>query len=216
MGPIVSPNHYAAFIEAVLPIALYHALRDEEASLLYAGMAATLYASVIASASRAGAILASGEVLVVIVLMWAQGRTCVRAIGLALLRIVLLFVVFAGIVGWQNVWNRLRAPDPMMVRTELAMSSVRMVVAHPWFGSGLGTWPTIYPRYAIVDIGAFANQAHNDWLQWTAEGGVPFGMVMACLFFWCLRAAFRTVWGLGVVAVFLHALVDYPAPAPAS
>jgi hypothetical protein len=29
MGPILSPNHYAAFIEAVLPIAVYEALRNE-------------------------------------------------------------------------------------------------------------------------------------------------------------------------------------------
>ena len=38
-----------------------------------------------------------------------------------------------------------------------------MAASHPWFGIGLGTWPTVYPRYAIVDIGAFANQAHDDW-----------------------------------------------------
>ena len=36
------------------------------------------------------------------------------------------------------------------------------------------------PHYAIVDIGAYANQAHNDWLQWTAEGGIPFGLLTLC------------------------------------
>jgi O-antigen ligase len=61
----------------------------------------------------------------------------------------------------------------------------------------------------------FANQAHNDWLQWTAEGGFPFGVMLATLFFWSLRPAFRSVWGLGVVAVFLHAIVDYPFSRPA-
>jgi O-antigen ligase len=174
-----------------------------------------MYASVIASASRAGAVLVSGEILAVSVLMWARGRTSAGAIGLALLRTVILFVVFTGVVGWESVWHRFWSPDPMAVRTELAMSSLRMIAAHPWFGVGLGAWPTVYPRYAIVDIGAFANQAHNDWLQWAAEGGVPFALVMAGLFFWCLRTASRTVWGLGVVAVFLHALVDYPFSRPA-
>jgi O-antigen ligase len=85
-----------------------------------------------------------------------------------------------------------------------------MATAHPWLGTGLGSWPTVYPEYAIIDVGAFANQAHNDWLQWTAEGGIPFGMMLASLFVWSLRPAFRSVWGLGVVAVFLHAIVDYP------
>ena len=106
-------------------------------------------------------------------------------------------------------------PDPMAVRRELALSTVQMAASHPWFGTGLGTWPSVYPRYAIFDIGLFANQAHNEWLQWTAEGGFPLGVMLATLFFWSLRPAFRSVWGLGVVAVFLHAIVDYPFSRPA-
>jgi O-antigen ligase len=90
-----------------------------------------------------------------------------------------------------------------------------MATSHPWFGTGLGTWPAVYPQFAIIDVGAFANQAHNDWLQWTAEGGFPFGILLATLFFWSLRPAFQSVWGLGVVAVFLHAIVDYPFSRPA-
>jgi O-antigen ligase len=147
--------------------------------------------------------------------MWARGHISGRTIGLSLLRIAVLFVVFTGVVGWDSVWKRLWASDPIAVRPELAMASLRMIRDHPWFGVGLGAWPTVYPRYAIVDIGAFANQAHNDWLQWTAEGGVPFGLMLGGLCFWCLRTAFRTVWGLGALAVFLHALVDYPFSRPA-
>ena len=52
-----------------------------------------------------------------------------------------------------------------------------MIAAHPWFGVGLGAWPTVYPSYAIADFGVFANQAHSDWLEWTAEGGLPLGLV---------------------------------------
>jgi O-antigen ligase len=103
----------------------------------------------------------------------------------------------------------------MAVRREFAVSSLHMIAAHPWSGVGLGAWPTAYPRYAILDFGTFANQAHSDWLQWTAEGGIPFGMALATLFFWCVLPAFRSVWGLGVIAVFLHAAVDYPFSRPA-
>jgi len=66
-----------------------------------------------------------------------------------------------------------------------------------------------------MDIGAFANEAHNDWIQWTAEGGIPFGVAMATLLVWCVRPAWRSVWGLGVVAVMAHACVDYPFSRPA-
>jgi O-antigen ligase len=215
MGPILYHNHYAAFVEVLLPMAIYEALRRERDSLLYSGMAAALFASVVASASRAGTVLVTAETLVVIVLMWARGRTSARSVGMALLRMSVLFAAFGTVVGWESVWNRFWQPDPMQMRRELAISSTHMIAAHPWFGIGLGTWPTVYPRYAIADFGVFANQAHSDWLQWTAEGGIPLGLAMLTLFVWCLRPAFRSVWGIGVIAVFLHAALDYPFSRPA-
>ncbi len=215
MGPILYRNHYAAFIEAVLPIALYLAVRRDRKALLYAGMAAAMYASVIACASRAGTVLATSEVVMVPLLLLAQRRATGRQAGMAALRMGVLFAVFTAVVGWESVWSRFWTPDPLAVRRELAVSTLHMAAAHPWFGIGLGAWPTVYPQYAVIDVGAFANQAHNDWLQWTAEGGLPFGIILATLFVWSLRPAFRSVWGLGVVAVFLHAIVDYPFSRPA-
>jgi len=103
----------------------------------------------------------------------------------------------------------------MQGRREFNMSTLHLIADHPLAGTGLGTWPTVYPRYAIIDVGAFANQAHDDWLQFAAEGGIPFGLVIFSLFLWCLAPAFRTIWGLGVVSVFLHAAVDYPFSRPA-
>jgi len=50
MGPFLYRNHYAVFVEVVLPIALYQAFRAGSGSLLYAVISATLYASVVASA----------------------------------------------------------------------------------------------------------------------------------------------------------------------
>ena len=54
MGPILYHNHFAAFLEVVLPITLYETLRRDKGGLMYAGMAAVMYASIIASASRSG------------------------------------------------------------------------------------------------------------------------------------------------------------------
>jgi hypothetical protein len=215
MGPILNHGHYAAFVEVVLPIALYEATRRERGGLLYAGMAAVLYASVIASASRAGTVLATAEVVAAPALLWSRGFASGRAVGASLLRMAVLFAAFTAVVGWEHVRDRFLTPDPMAVRRELAVSSLHMVAAHPWSGVGLGAWPTAYPGYAILDVGLFANQAHSDWLQWTAEGGIPFGIALVTLFGWCVLPALRSVWGLGAIAVFLHAAVDYPFSRPA-
>jgi hypothetical protein len=215
MGPFVSRNDFAAFIEAVLPFALYRAMQGERDSLQYSGIAATLYASVIASASRAGVVLATAEIALVPLLMWSRSRVSGRAAGLVILRLGILVAILAVVAGPGAVWLRLRAPDPLAVRRELTISTWHMAVSHPWIGTGLGTWSTVYPAYAIVDVGAVVHQAHDDWLQWVAEGGFPFGIMISTLFFWSVRPAFRSVWGIGVVAVFLHAIVDYPFARPA-
>jgi O-antigen ligase len=174
-----------------------------------------MYASVIASASRAGTALATAEIVTVMALMLARDRTSGRTVGGALLQMLALLAIFTAVTGPETVLARLWAADPLAIRRELNISSLHMIAAHPWLGVGLGAWPTVYPSYAIVDVGAFANQAHNDWLQWTAEGGIPFGILLATMFFWSLRPAFRSVWGLGAIAVFLHAAVDYPFSRPA-
>ena len=219
MGPILSYNHFAAFIEVLLPLAIYQALRHTDWPYLYAGMAATMYASVIASSSRAGAILSTAFILVVVLVLYLRGMVEARHAGLVFARIAGLMVLFTLIVGWQAVWNRLMQPDPMAFRRELDISSLHMIADRPLFGFGLGTWPVAYPKYAIVDAGVFANQAHCDWLQWAAEGGVPLCLLLVSLFVWAVRVSFRPslrcIWGLGIVSVFLHACVDYPFSRPA-
>jgi hypothetical protein len=214
LGPFPSRNHYAAFIEVILPIALYEAFRRKRGGLLYAGMAATMYASVIASASRMGTVLVSAETVAVIGLLWARGFATGRAVAKSLAQIAVLFLVFVAVVGWQSVWDRFMLPDPVQGRREMNISSVHMIEAHPWLGVGMGVWPIEYRKFAVYDPGTWANQAHNDWFQWAAEGGIPFGIAMATLFFWCLRPAYRSIWGLGVIAVFIHAAVDYPFSRP--
>ena len=82
-------------------------------------------------------------------------------------------------------------------------------------GVGLGTWPTAYPAYATFDLGVFANHAHCDWAEWAAEGGLPFLAATVALAGAAVFFSARRHWGIGVVAVFAHALVDYPLQNPA-
>ena len=90
-----------------------------------------------------------------------------------------------------------------------------MIPVHPWFGSGLGTWPSEYPGFATGDSGLYVNAAHNDWAQWASEGGYPFLLFMAVFAILLVKPSLESVWGLGVLAVLIHAFVDYPLQDPA-
>ena len=90
-----------------------------------------------------------------------------------------------------------------------------MIRDRPVMGFGLGTWSTAYPAYALRDNGLLANQAHNDWAQWAVEGGLPLLALMLWVAARSARLALRALWGIGVVAVFVHSLVDYPLQRPA-
>jgi hypothetical protein len=77
-------------------------------------------------------------------------------------------------------------------------------------GFGLGNWARAYPQYAIFDDGTYVNQAHNDWMQWAVEGGVPFLVIVLSLAAMAVPAALHSVWGIGLLSVWMHCLVDYP------
>jgi O-antigen ligase len=104
----------------------------------------------------------------------------------------------------------LQEPNPYSVRADLLRSSVSMARDRPLTGFGLGAWSSAYPGYARFDDGSFVNQAHNDWAQWAAEGGLPFLALMLGVVALLVRPALHSLWGLGLMAVFVHAGIDYP------
>lgn len=200
-GPFVSRNNFAQFLELTLPAALW---RARHGSIASSAIAATILAAGIASASRAGSILLLGETIVCLILMR-------RVISIHLpARLLTAGVALVAIFNPTQLWQRLHAPDPFEFRREFAHSALAMIASHPFRGSGLGTFASVYPAYAEFDPGALVDHAHNDWLEWTSEGGIGFTAAWLALAFALLPCAVRSVWGIGILAIFLHALVDYP------
>ena len=90
-------------------------------------------------------------------------------------------------------------------------------------GSGLGSFPKIYPHYespAEVDT-TYINHAHNDPLELIVELGLPGLVLMVAFLFWWARRV-RAAWRVGEGnvyargasiasgAILLHSLVDFP------
>lgn len=215
-----SHNNYAQFVELALPIALWRALREGWRSWWYALGGGILYASVIGSASRAGTALCTMELLVMIVIGLVRLRDPetglpTRSTTTMLVMVPVLAAGFTLAVGWERIWLRFQQNDPYLVRREFIVAAIDMAKQRPLTGYGLGTFPEVYQRYAIKDFPFYANHAHNDWAEFTADGGVPFLLLVLIPFAACIPASVRNPWGLGLIAVMLHACVDYPFPRPA-
>jgi O-antigen ligase len=175
-----------------------------------------MVASVIAGASRAGSILVVLESAAVLLLASRRGIASARRVsGVFASLLVVCTLVFTTVVGWTHLWERFQDPDPYRGRRELLISTVAMARARPGTGFGLGNFENAYPGYAIFDTGDVVDHAHNDWAEWAAEGGLPFLACMLVIATWSALRARQYTWGLGVVTVFLHSLVDYPMQKPA-
>jgi O-antigen ligase len=210
LGPFVYKNQYAAFIEGILPLALIGVFRDRSRWMLHALIVATLFGSVVMCGSRTGSILCLAEILIVPMVGFGRGMIDGRMLARALLGSLAAVIVLTGVVGWQFLWKRLQEPNPYSLRRDLVLSSVSMVRDRPLTGFGLGTWAEAYPGYARFDDGRFVNEAHNDWVQWAVEGGLPFLGLMLMIAGWSVMPAVRALWGIGILSVWLHALMDYP------
>lgn len=210
LGPFLNRNQFAAWIELLLPVSLYLAITNRRLRPLFGVATATMFSSVVASASRAGFLLVCVEVLAVIVAIAAYRAAPRRALAIVAVEFVALAGIGVAAAGWQGLQGRLEAMQPEILRVDAFRASGLMVRDRPWAGSGLGTWATMYPRYATFDTGLFMNQAHNDWLQWAAEGGVPFVFFLAVFAVLLCKPAVRSIYGVGTVAFLMHAFIDYP------
>ncbi len=215
IGPFIYKNHFAAFIELLFPMAIVRVLVDRGRALLWGVVAATLFAAVVVSASRGGVALLAAELVAVLAIGAHRRWIPARRMWLLTLQLPVLFTVLVAIFGFQSIWAHFHETSSGDIRKKLLFSTVEMIRERPVQGFGLGTWRTVYPRYARFDNARYANEAHNDWAQWAAEGGVPFALVLAGVAAWSLRAAWRLPWALGPAAIFVHSLIDYPTRDPA-
>jgi hypothetical protein len=215
MGPIVYHTHFAAFVETILPLALLRTLSEARIAYTYMAISALLLTAVVVSASRGGMIIACAEVLVVLVLSHLRKSRGGRRVGFVALALIGVTALLTMIVGFETASQRFSSAALTAGRIQFVISTLHMIAGRPMVGWGLGCWPAVYPAFATFDPGAIVNQAHCDWLQWTAEGGLPVGLAMLSVAVWALRPAIRSIWGIGVIAVLIHAAFDYPFSRPA-
>ncbi len=171
-----------------------------------------------------GGVLSSLFAMVVAVVVFFR-RDLPRVIN------VLLAVVGAGIVALillqflgGNVEARIGA-EGLVEQGRLAayQSTLRIIADYPWFGTGLGTFISIFPAYRSGNISILGiwNRAHSTPLELATELGIPLTLVIAAGWIVAILVLIRgtrrsrrdTVLPLAALAVsliaLLHSTIDF-------
>lgn len=114
-------------------------------------------------------------------------------------------------------------------RLEIFSAVLPMIHDHLWVGAGIGNFPAMFQQYRPKNISAdgIIDKAHNSYLEFTAEMGLPAFMVLMAVLVqvgYMLYVGYKgrkeryITPALGLVVwllVGLHSLVDFPLQIPA-
>lgn len=218
-GTYINRNHYAGFLEMVLPFSLallffeYGKLRRSHSSpganikqlmtrqslqrlVLYLSIAVVLFAALLFSRSRMGIVAASASLLVIFALagmsrFHGKMGSLLSTVFVALSICLAIWIGPGPIVGrFADVQQEFSTGD----QTRLSIwRDARTLVRHePVFGTGLGTFPVAYTAVQTAFPGQFVNHAHNDYLELASDLGLPAALILFASIFFILARTVRT------------------------
>jgi len=233
VGFFANANHFGAFEYALLSLSAAALtelpIRSYALSLTILGVVvAALLFGLSLSGSRAAIILGGLSIVATLALMLRPeiaklGRR--RAFGLAIGLGLMLLPLMLGL-GMSAILERFATQDVVEdSRWTLTAVTWRALWSYFPFGSGFGTFPSVYPLHErVVDlIPQFVNRAHDDLLEILLEGGLASLALLLGFVVWLCLSTRRAVVGemeadgwqarAGIIVMWLlllHSLVDYP------
>jgi O-antigen ligase len=215
LGPFVNRNHFAGYLEMIVPIPvsliLLRAVRGE-LSFFYGFAAVMMSVAIFVSLSRGGMISLTTSLIFVLAFGIKPEAKTIKSRDKARLAsnlftrtgAIVLIVLTIGVGVW---WVGGDAVIDRAERTELTSQArgragketffqsrgwiwrdtVEMIRANWAVGVGLGAYETAYSLYGKRDGTLIVSQAHNDYLQILADCGVVGGAIAL----WFLIVLFR-------------------------
>ena len=183
-GPYVNRNHFAGFVELILPLALVPLVLGRvrrERWLVVSLFAVVPIGALFLSVSRGG-ILSFGVDLAVLALVMIQHRTMGKQLfaGAAVLLLALLMVSWLGVGQLLQRFSSFQSLEATAgKRASMRRGTWQIFLHNPVVGTGLGTLQIVYPTYESLYDGKIVNHAHNDYLEALAETGILGGLCCA-------------------------------------
>lgn len=206
-GTYINPNHFAGFLEMVLPLALGLTLygldhlrgvtsrglerlgADSERAprlIFYFFFSLLLFVGILYSRSRLG-IFAALAAVVAVLLLWVSASWR-RARAMLVLLVFLVGAAAMGLwLGLEPVIERYGAIESAyLARVAIWQDTLPLIGERPLLGWGLGSFADAYTKHQTTALTRFVDHAHNDYLQFAAELGLIgvvllFGLILAGL-----------------------------------
>lgn len=172
----VNKNHFAAYLGMMIPIAVAYSFVQKSflKQLFLIFIAWTESIALLLTASRAGIVsFLIGVLILFFMLQKKISRGKLIFIGGLLFLILITFMVFAGFGETAKKIATLMAPfNVMSDRIVIVRDSMPIFFSFPIFGTGLGTFGSIFSKYKTFDSVAVFSFAHNEFLQLLIETGL--------------------------------------------
>ena len=249
-GQFINKNHFALLMEMGLGLTLGMILggaAKREQALIYLAALLPIWTALVLSGSRGGLVAMMAQVIAAVLLFRPVGQTghprelpskALRVLQSFPIRLVLLLVLgIAVVIG--TLWmggDRLatqieESPKEFSIdtasrqgvsRNEIWRVTLRMFAAHPLFGIGMGGYWVAVPEFHDASGTMRPQEAHNDYLELLASGG----LVGAGIGIWFVVAVLRRTRhnlrspnrfrraacfgaAIGIIGVAVHSLVDF-------
>lgn len=143
---------------------------------------------------------------------------------------ILDLVLIGTIFGVEKVKQRLIETSLQSeTRDEVVRDSLPIIADYPIFGTGGGSFYSTFPSYHPEPYSGFYDHAHNDYIQFAVELGLPVTLMLGVMMFYCLLISLRTMirrktplyqgvsfgCAMAVVHMLLHSTVDFSLQSPA-
>ncbi|WP_395340678.1 O-antigen ligase family protein [Ningiella sp. W23] len=187
---------------------------------------AIIVIGLVMSRSRMGnvAFFASVAIVGLIALMLIRNRSNGLLIFVVSMFIIDLFIVSA-YFGLERVKDRLAQTSlANESRDEIVADALPIIQDFPLFGSGAGSFYSIFPQYQQNYVSAFYDHAHNDYLQFVIEFGLVGAFILLAICLFTFYKAFRAMYlrknsifkgtsfavAVAVLGMCIHISVDFP------
>ncbi len=165
----------------------------------------------------------------VVALLFYKNRP--RALTVLMVSLIAIDTLVVGAVfGLSKVKDRIEATSVQAeTRDQVVEWSMDIIRDYPYTGTGMGSFYSTFPGYTRYNVGYY-NFAHNDYVQFFTEAGIPATLMLGAAVLWAIWLCFKAIrtrnsktlkgTALGclmaIIGMLIHITVDFNLQPPAN